>query len=169
MKSTIGCISMSLRSTDTPAKFGDVILIYRTDGEALAIRPDFIGSAKYVEAVVLATGNTHRSAESRAGEFGPGQWYGCIVIAQGASELSYSPHKTCARYRLRDEIELLEAPPNNGLGVQTQPTFQKRGIGATEVVIVVQVALKQLIRVEGGVFSIQPALHGVADHKGNAA
>ena len=53
---------------------------------------------------------------------------------------------------------LLKAAANDRFGVQTHPLLQQRGIGATEVVIVVQVAFEQLLRRQGGVLPIQPAL-----------
>src|SRR5262245_48971358 len=49
-------------------------------------------------------------------------------------------------YRLREEGMLLEAATNDGLAVQTQPLIDQRGIGATEIVVVVQVAIEQFLR-----------------------
>src|SRR5713101_2247367 len=70
---------------------------------------------------------------------------------------------------LREEGKLLKAATNGGFGVQTQPLLQQRSIGATEVVVVVQVAFEQLLRRQGGVFPVQPALDRIADDKGDAA
>src|SRR5712691_685075 len=68
-----------------------------------------------------------------------------------------------------EEGQLLEAATNDGFGVQTQPLLQQRGISATEVVVVVQVAFEQFLRRQGWVFPVQPALHGIADYKGDTA
>src|SRR5215475_2920231 len=71
--------------------------------------------------------------------------------------------------RLREEGKLLKAAANDRFSVQTQPLLQQRGIGATEVVVIVQVAFEQLLRCQGWVFPIQPALNRIADDKGDAA
>src|SRR5215471_3795041 len=68
---------------------------------------------------------------------------------------------------LRQEVQLLEAATHNGFGVQTQPLLQQRGIGATEVVVVVQVAFEQLFRRQGWIFPVQPTLDRIADYKGD--
>src|SRR4029450_6716681 len=47
--------------------------------------------------------------------------------------------------RLREEGKLLKAAANDGFGVQAYPLLQQRGIGTTEVVIVVQVAFAPLL------------------------
>src|SRR5205823_9715836 len=67
---------------------------------------------------------------------------------------------------LREESMRLKATAHDGFGIQTQPLLQQRGIGATEVVVVVQVAFEQLLRRQGGIFPVQPALDRIADDKG---
>jgi len=64
---------------------------------------------------------------------------------------------------------LLEAATNDGFGIQAQPLLEQRGIGATEVVVVMQVAFEQLLRRQGWVLPVQPTLHRIADHKGDTA
>ena len=59
-----------------------------------------------------------------------------------------SPHHgpPATSHDLLEEAKLLEAATHDGLGVQTQPLVDQRGISATEIVVIVQVAIEQFLR-----------------------
>ncbi len=61
-------------------------------------------------------------------------------------------------HQLLDEVELLEIPVNNGLGIQAHPVFQQGGVDAPKVVVEVQVSLQQLVRRQGRVLPVQASL-----------
>src|SRR6266699_1590806 len=68
-----------------------------------------------------------------------------------------------------DTGELLELAVDNGRGLQAQPLLQERSIGATEVVVEVQIALQLIINLQGRIRAVHPTLHRVADDKSHAA
>jgi hypothetical protein len=53
------------------AKFGDVLLSHGADGNTLTVWPALIGAIEHIEPIVSATGDPHRTTESRARELGP--------------------------------------------------------------------------------------------------
>src|SRR5215510_5299619 len=67
------------------------------------------------------------------------------------------------------QVELLEGPIDNGLGVQTHPLLQDGGIQAPEVVVELEVSIRLLCRCQGWVLTIQPSLDFVAYHQSHAA
>src|SRR5712691_12122121 len=70
---------------------------------------------------------------------------------------------------LREQIELLEGPIHDGLGVQTHPLLQDGGIQAPEVVVELEVPIRLLRRCQGWVLTVQPSLDLVAHHQGYSA
>src|SRR5215471_16352910 len=68
-----------------------------------------------------------------------------------------------------DEVKLLEGAPQNSLGVQAHPLLQQRRVGAAEVVVPLEIAFIQLLRLQGRILSIQATFDRIADYKGHAA
>src|SRR5712691_1394765 len=68
-----------------------------------------------------------------------------------------------------DTGELLELAVDNRRGLQAQPLLQERRIGATEVVVEVQIALQLMLNLQARILAVHPALHRTADDKGRAA
>src|SRR5215475_3297553 len=68
-----------------------------------------------------------------------------------------------------DEIKLLEGAPQNSLGVQAHPLLQQRRVGAAEVVVPLEIAFVQLLRLQGRILPIQATFDRITDHKGHAA
>src|SRR5262245_29355615 len=68
-----------------------------------------------------------------------------------------------------DEVKLLEGTPQNSLGVQAHPLLQQRRVGAAEVVVPLEIAFVQLLRLQGRILPIQATVDRIADHKGHAA
>src|SRR4029450_3944367 len=67
------------------------------------------------------------------------------------------------------EIKLFEGAPQNRLGVQAHPLLQQRRVGAAEVIVPLEIAFVQLLRLQGRILPIQATLDRIADHKGPAA
>src|SRR5882672_2354342 len=67
------------------------------------------------------------------------------------------------------QVELLEGPIDNRLGVQTHPLLQDGGIQAPEVIVKLEVPIRLLCRCQGGVLTVQPSLDLVPYHQGHAA
>src|SRR5206468_7624281 len=55
------------------------------------------------------------------------------------------------------------------LGIQAHPPFQEGGVGAAEVVIVVEIAFHEFPRLQGRILAVQSTLHCIADDEGVTA
>src|SRR5262249_14938206 len=69
-EAAIGRLFLGAVSTDTAAKFSDVLLVHGADGNALAIWSPLVGAIEHIEPVAGVTGDAHRGAEPRSGELG---------------------------------------------------------------------------------------------------
>src|SRR5262249_36260764 len=99
----------------------------------------------------------------------PAKLAGSLALCSSRAHACISTHARTSTWSSLDEVKLLEGAPQNGLGVQAHPLLQQRRVGAAEGVVPLQVAVVQLLRLQGRILAVQATFDRIADHKSHAA